>query len=725
MPNTGCGALEQIPQEEGGCPAPRSRVFLVLLAVLLLAAAALRIPRLDRTPWMDEVYTLEWAEKTYGDAIRDEVTALVPNLAPLTPLVSKVFVDGLASPVLAEELAARIPHFLFGLAGIGVFLAAFRRRLGLSGALAGALFLATLPLHIKYSAEMRFYAFVFLSEICLLAALLALLERWSARRLVWVFLAAFLGVFNHLSFIPALAAALAAVSAVVVFEKGAGRLSGRIGRVLLVAVCCAAAVGTAFLPSTLLSGGTKKIASVFEMLSEEGTRTGVANAPERETEGYALTWGQWRGFVENHYLAATNPAALSFYLAVAAAGAVFLLICHRRMLALALFPLAIHLPFLFLRVGHFWTERYLIMQCVSLTLLFAAGVQGVFALSCRLSPGRMGRVGGWCAAGGILIVLCLLRVSPMQNTLRGGDTDDLRPRAELLADRIRHGDVLAMERGRWGFRPHNTLKRFLERDPRTAAGIAPTLRWYAPENTGELAKSAGFCGGSNLWIVTRPVGQLSEGDRKGLEGAGAAPLMLRDGVGLWVMGRDTVNMLEDGGFELPESGNGLPDGWTLRNAEGERFGGKTLSASVTGGAPFRPFWLRAARGPAGETEGIAAAAGEEYVISFEARCVDADQRRAPRGMVVLAFGNRDLANVVSTVRLTPDWRLYSFPVVPGQHTEGAVPDPMVGLSLQTSGGSCEIFLDNVQLERGRSATPFTLDIRNLGQTVKEDAPKAG
>ncbi|HNY87322.1 MAG TPA: hypothetical protein PKN23_12540 [Candidatus Hydrogenedentes bacterium] len=721
MLNAGCGNLERIQQEEGVSPTSRQRIFLVLLAVLLLAAAALRIPRLDRTPWMDEVYTLEWAEKTYGDAIRDEVTALVPNLAPLTPLVSKAFVDGLASPVLAEELAARIPHFLFGLAGIGVFMAVFRRRIGLMGALAGALFLTTLPLHIKYSAEMRFYAFVFLSEICLLAALLALLERWSARRLAWVFLVAFLGVFNHLSFIAALAAALAAVAVVLFFGRGEARLSGRIGRVVLVGVCCAAAVGTAFLPSTLLSGGTKKIASVFEMLSEEGTRTGVANAPAEKSEGYALTWGQWRGFVENHYLAAKGPASVSFYLAVAAAGAAFLLLCHRRMLALALFPLAIHLPFLFLRVGHFWTERYLIIQCVSLTLLFAAGVQGVFALSRRLLPGRMGHVGGCCAAGGILVVMCLLRVSPVQGILRGGDTDDLRPRAELLADRIQYGDVLAMERGKWGFRPHNTLKRFLERDPRTAAGIAPTLRWYAPENTGELAKSAGFCRDNNIWIVTRPTGQLSEGDRKGLEEAGAEPLLLRNGVGLWVMGRDTVNMLEDGGFERPESGNGLPAGWTLRNAEGERFGGKTLSASVTGGAPFRPFWLKAARGPAGETEGIAAAAGEEYVVSFEARCADADQPRAPRGMVVLAFGNRDLANVVSTVRLTPEWRLYAFPVVPGRHTEGAVSDPMVGLSLQTSDGSCEIFLDNVQLERGRSATPFTRDTRNLGAAAKAHA----
>lgn len=725
MTKDACGAPRRIPREEVCSPAFGDRVFLVLLVVLLLGAAVLRIPRLDRPPWMDEVYTLEWAEKTYRAAIQDEVAALVPNVAPLTPLVSKVFVEGLASPVLAEELAARIPHFLFGLAGIGVFLAAFRRRLGLSGALAGALFLATLPLHIKYSAEMRFYAFVFLSEICLLAALLALLERWSASRLVWVFLVAFLGVFNHLSFIPALAAALAAVAAVVVFERGTDRLSGRVGKVMLVALCCAAAVGTAFLPSTMLSGGTKRIASVFEMLSEEGTRTSVANISEREAEGYALTWDQWRGFVENHYLAATDPAALAFYLVVAAAGAVFLLIFQRRMLALALFPLAIHLPFLFLRVGHFWTERYLIMQCVSLTLLFAAGVQGAFALSCRLLPSQIRDIAGWSAVGGILVVLCLLRVSPVQKIMRGGDTDDLRPRAELLADRIRHGDVLAMERGRWGFRPHNTLKRFLERDPRTAAGIAPTLRWYAPENTGELAKNTGFCGDSNIWVVTRPVGHLSEEEKEGLQRAGAAPLLLRNGVGLWVMGRDTVNMLEDGGFELPESGNGLPEGWALRNAEGERFGDRMLAASVTGGTPFRPFWLKAARGPDGGTEGIAAGADEEYVISFEARCVDADQGRAPRGFVVVTFGNRDLANVVSTVRLTPDWRLYSFPVLPGQNTEGTVPDPMVGLSLQTSDGACEILLDNVQLERGGAATPFTQDIRNLGQTMKGDAQKAG
>jgi hypothetical protein len=75
-----------------------------------------------------------------------------------------------------------------------------------------------------------------------------------------------------------------------------------------------------------------------------------------------------------------------------------------------------------------------------------------------------------------------------------------------------------------------------------------------------------------------------------------------------------------------------------------------------------------------------------------------------------------MANVLCTLPLTAQWRRYEFPVIPGQHTTAGVVNPMVGFAAQTSGGSCGIALDNVQLERQYRATPFAAGVRRLGKT---------
>ena len=89
--------------KEGGC-----RQYAIFWGILLLAVA-LRLPGLGAAPWLDEVYSLNWAEKPWVEVLRGSVQD-TEHLTCFMPLVTKLAVETFRSPVVADELVARLPQ---------------------------------------------------------------------------------------------------------------------------------------------------------------------------------------------------------------------------------------------------------------------------------------------------------------------------------------------------------------------------------------------------------------------------------------------------------------------------------------------------------------------------------------------------------------------------------------------------------------------------------------
>lgn len=689
------------------------RLDAILWGILLLAIA-LRLPGLGAAPWMDELFSLNWAEKPWAEVLRGSGQD-TEHVTCLMPLVTKAAVDIFRSPAIADEMVARLPHLLFGLAGIGLLFGFLKRRIGLAGALAGTLFLATLPMHIKYSREARYYAFVILSGLLLVMAARRLLDKFSATNLAMFFAVVFLGTFNHLSFLPPLAmVCLALAGLLLVCDSGAAPIR-RVCRVTLLALLCLAGVAAACLPS-LVAGGPDQVRQVLSSTGAPDMKAiGPGEASERAPKQYQLNSAQWANFVTGSYLGARGSFETAGYLVLAGLGVVFLALRDRRLLLLCAALLACQVPFLFKVVKYPVYDRYFVIQIVSLAVLFAAGAQ---AIAGQPGSGRL-----WVRSVVLALVLAmfmLLRIGPLSQTMNiqmGGGSEYMRERADLVVRRAGQGDIMAVQKEHFGFRPTEALQYLLNDERAGRRDLAATLRWFSPPALAALSDQLQFAKDSNFWIITEPTGRLKKEDRAALAAMGAQPQIVTEGVGLWVIGRDTVSLLKDGGFEAAAGGFVPPQNATLEDPGVARLGKRALRAGVAAGDPFRPVWIHAARDSEGRKDDIRLRVGETYTLSFEARCEDPGYEIKPRGAVVVSVGNADMANVLCTLPLTAVWRRYEFPIVPGQHTAGEVANPMVGFAFQASGGRCDIFLDNVQLERQSRATPFTDGVRRLGKVT--------
>ncbi len=685
----------------------------LILSAILLFAFALRLPGLGVAPWMDEVYSLNWAEKPWVEVLRGSVQD-TEHVTCFMPLVTKAAVDTFRSPVVADELVARLPHLLFGLACIAFLFVFMKRRFGLAAAVTGALFLATLPMHVKYSREARYYAFVILSGMLLVMVARRLLDKFSVTNLALFFAVVFLGTFNHLSFLPPLAMVCMVLAGLLFCDRGVIPVR-RVFRVGLLASLCLTGVAAAALPS-LAAGGPDAVRQALSSVHAPTPKAiGTEDASDKVRRHFQLNSARWANFVTGSYLGAVGSFETAGYLVLAGLGVVFLALRDRRLLLLCAGLLACHVPLLFKTVKYPVYDRYFVIQMVGLAVLLAAGGQAVAGM-----PGAGRQRFRAVALVLVLGLFMAFRVAPLaqcMNTQMGGGSEHMRERADLIAHRADYGDIVAVQKEYFGFRPTNTLQFLLNDERNSRRDLVASLRWFSPQTLEGLADQLQFAKDSNFWVITEPAAKLKKEERTALLAMGAQPQMVTQGVGLWAIGRDTVNLLKDGGFEDTTGSVPTAQHAALEDPGLARLGKRALRVDAAAGDPFRPVWIHAVRDADGNKDDIRMRVGETYTLSFEARCEDPGYEIKPRGSVALSVGNTDMANVLCTLPLTSAWHRYEFPVIPGQHTAGEVSNPMVGFAFQASGGRCGILIDNVQLERQNRATPFTEGVRRLGKTA--------
>jgi 4-amino-4-deoxy-L-arabinose transferase-like glycosyltransferase len=133
------------------------------MALLALGALAIRLPRITKSLWYDELWSTRVVLGTFGDTLRSTVEDIHPPLYSVVMFVwIRVFGDA--------EWAVRLLPLLAGLATILLMPA-------LGGALAsrragwiGAVLLALSPVHLWYSQEARPYALVMLLTVLMVLA---------------------------------------------------------------------------------------------------------------------------------------------------------------------------------------------------------------------------------------------------------------------------------------------------------------------------------------------------------------------------------------------------------------------------------------------------------------------------------------------------------------------------------------------------------------------------
>ena len=145
---------------------------------VVVCALALRLFHLGhQSLWIDEILTLIVATPKPDHPIW---TLLLHNIhGPLHSFV--VYLFRLASE---NDFWMRLPSALAGTASVWFLYAWVRELFGRPTARVAAILLATSPLHVYYSQELRNYAFAFLFSLMASYYLERLIRRWAARRAV-------------------------------------------------------------------------------------------------------------------------------------------------------------------------------------------------------------------------------------------------------------------------------------------------------------------------------------------------------------------------------------------------------------------------------------------------------------------------------------------------------------------------------------------------------------
>lgn len=199
----------------GPTPTPARTDARIPLALILVAAAALRLIHLDSLPFeQDELYTIRDARDLGATA------GAAPGIAgrPLYYLLQHVLLDVLpATPFLL-----RLPALLFGLAGIWVLYELVRRRFGTGAGLAAAALVALSPWHLYMSQFARYWSLVFLWSAATYLLLPRALERDRVGPYVAVLAVLIGGLLTHPTFAFPLIGFVAALH--LVDSRGAFRL---------------------------------------------------------------------------------------------------------------------------------------------------------------------------------------------------------------------------------------------------------------------------------------------------------------------------------------------------------------------------------------------------------------------------------------------------------------------------------------------------------------------
>ncbi|MHA7777435.1 glycosyltransferase family 39 protein [Roseibium sp. M-1] len=217
------------------------------LTLILIVAAALRLPWLDRTSiWYDEAVSWSQSQGSF-----DNLLGLVAadNYPPLHNILL-----WLTTPVIGDsETALRLPSAVLGVIAVWLCYFAGKQTAGRSAGLLAAALLAVSPFHIWYSTEARMYALLATTGLAFLLSAMKVLERPKVNWAVALALSGALFLYSHFYALLGFGAVGLACAVLVLIDTArAGHL--RMSNAL--AACLAmGASALAFLPWLLILAG--------------------------------------------------------------------------------------------------------------------------------------------------------------------------------------------------------------------------------------------------------------------------------------------------------------------------------------------------------------------------------------------------------------------------------------------------------------------------------------
>ncbi|NLV42746.1 MAG: hypothetical protein GXY15_16160 [Candidatus Hydrogenedentes bacterium] len=691
-----------------------------LVSALLVFAFLLRLPGMGRPAWMDEVITLGWAQKGYLEIFRN-------NTTPFMPATAKTMLLFFRSDAIANETLLRMPHLVFGLAGIAVLYIGLRRRLGILPAFASSLFLATLPLHVGCSQESRYYAVAVLSSALLVFAVLRCAEKMRAANLLLLFAAAWLGLSNHLSFTLVLAAAAPVGAAALLFRPGIPPLR-RVRQSVIFSVVAALGAGAALAPVFFLAD-TGRMTRVFTLLSlgeaapgqdgEDGRQ--VNDEPPRpaaKTHRLNLPLYTDR-YLKTNFLCAREPLFFLVSLLLACAGLLYLIARDRLLACLMAALLAIHVPFLLIYTRQPCSPRYFIAQAVAYAILTGAGIAGMAALAGMLrKPGRGARLAGavLLAAGYAFFLYESRSLTFSQGKVHHVYQTDLGQKAlaRTIADQARPGDTIVTVGTRWGW--HRILQYYLGQFLGNSPSLRFGLKWGEYESVDDFRAAVPAPGENTVWVLT--YGQTEW--KTGFEEMGRTAAVLHHSEklsALWVVGRRTVNMLDGGDFEHGREAVALPEFGKIVPLRTPHLRGESLCVTLPGEASLEmsdksTVWFAPVRTPLGTPGPCFLETRRAYTLSFLLKTEIADADASPVFRVWIEGKDTQGAGfqrALFQVAENADWGHYELFIEPGVNAPEDGQTFRIGMGGGVGPG--RFWLDNVQLEARPNASPFTASIR--------------
>lgn len=336
----------------------------VTLGLLIALALALRVYKLDKSLWLDEVITCRHAGRSIVDVLHRSY--------PFYMLIMHFLL-----PYGSSEVFLRLPSLLAGLAGVGCTYGLARKVSGRTAAFVAAFLVAVSAFHVEHSQEMRYYSVMALTAVLTAWALRAAVLRGGKWRWLGVLAASGIGIANHIMFVPFLGAMMAGAG-LAALGKGKYRAVGAL-------VLCGLVLAGVFVPVWIRQGNVPwtMVRRVFgssptpvqEPTGQEGDSSGASTRPverpERLHVSQYLAYGR-ELFGNPNTLAAATLITLGFL------GIAWLLARRVLMAAMILASVVlVPLPFFIFPAGHFYAARYFIPL---LPLLAIAAGTGVCAL---------------------------------------------------------------------------------------------------------------------------------------------------------------------------------------------------------------------------------------------------------------------------------------------------------------------------------------------------------
>jgi 4-amino-4-deoxy-L-arabinose transferase-like glycosyltransferase len=676
------------------------RIRRAVLVSLLVVALFLRLYGLNACFSNDEPLTYKAASGTFWAA----ATSQSYPLATIFAWLSLRFGEG--------EVIVRLPSLIAGMASILLIYLAGKTLYGSTAGLLAAAMLTFSPFHIEHCQSARYYSYV----VCATILLLLVAHKYTAS-FDWRWIPAWgavvaAGVFSHPFFLIAVAGiSIAAFAFLVVSGKVEG-MKRRVAGLLLFSAATAAGGG---------SIGFSFLARLYQLAVASGPAH-TATTSSSVASIHVLGVGEYASFI-GYYMENLLPFPLVVTAVFAGAG---LILLFRRNAALAVgIVLAVGiLPFLlhFVKVSHWYSARYFSFNLPPLAILAAGGAShaiGLIAASAQRFAASSGaavvkwapRLNETALAAGFVLLVALLSV-PKVSAGYDRRRDDWRAVVNYLGYRVKPVDVVFLAASYYmanaaqkATRPYRSpvFEYYLDRLPRT---VVPhrIVTGVTPESFLEVVKENPT---GNIWVIA--IESILSPDMTGLVRQFCGDALLPGSPSVYLLAEPTENLLVGGGLE-DSAGIKLSKNAVI--IEGTGFPGGNHAAYIHSETADQSHSVRF---PVKKEEGGGnLELGAIYTLSCFIRLanVEPGSNWSRVCKVALDGKRKDRAGLwrqLIALRGTQDWTFYAFRIVPGVNMPEDVTD--MGVHVGIMGGTGEVWVDNVQLERKPYPTPFVDGVR--------------